>query len=87
MSGECSSSMVTMSEREGLFDPAFCAFIVRNVSIVAVGGTTVSGSVGPDVTGSPCGMVRMSVCVGSAEEEASIGSMPCRADFPESESG
>ncbi len=69
--------MVTMSEREGLFDPVLCALIVRNVSIVAVGGTAVGGIVGPVVTGSPCGMVRMSVCVGSAGGRPLSG--PCLA--------
>ena len=45
------------------------------------------GSAGPAVTGSPCGMMRMSLCVESAEEEASIGSMPCRVDFVEGVGG
>ncbi len=57
------------------------------MSIVAVGGTTVGGSVCPVVTGSPCGLVRMSLCVGPAKGEASIGPMPCRADFPEGVDG
>jgi len=83
MSGEWLSSMVTMSEREGLFVIAFCAFIVRNVRIVDVGGTSVGVSSGPAVTSSPCEMVRVSMCVVPAEEEASIGSMPCRVAFPE----
>ncbi len=35
-SGEWSSRMVTMSKREGLLGPAFCAFIVRSVRVVDV---------------------------------------------------
>ena len=87
MSGERSSSMVTMSEREGLFVPAFCALNMRNVRIVDVGGTSVGGSSGSVVTSSPCEMVRVSMCIVPAEEEASIGYMPCRVDFPEDVGG
>ncbi len=76
-----------MSEREGLFIPAFCALVVRNMRIVVVGGTTAGDSTNPAVTGSPCGMVRMSLCIGPAEEEAFIGFMPCWVGFPEGVGG
>ena len=55
------SNMVTMSERKGLFVPAFCALIMRNVSIVDVGGTSVGVGSGSIVVGSPCGVVRLSM--------------------------
>ncbi len=42
MSREWSSSMGTISDREGLFAPAFCALIVRSVRLVAVGRATLS---------------------------------------------
>ena len=87
MSREWSSSMVTMSEREGLFVPAFCALIVKNVRIVFAGGTAVGGSAGFDMSGSPSGERKMSLCVGPSEEEAFIGSMPCRVGFPEGVGG
>jgi len=67
MSGKWPSSIATMSEREGLFVPAFCALIVRNLRIMDVGGTSVGGSSGPVVAGSPCEMVRVFVCVVRAE--------------------
>ena len=38
MSGEWSSSKVTIPEREGLFAPAVCALIVIKVRIVYDGG-------------------------------------------------
>ena len=37
MSREWSSSIVTISAREGLFAPAFCALIVRRVRLVVRG--------------------------------------------------
>ncbi len=42
MSREWSSSIVTISDREGLFAPAFCALIVRSVSVVAVKGAALN---------------------------------------------
>ena len=51
MSGEWSTGLVTMSEREGMFVPAFCALIVRNVRIVNVGGTSAGVGSGPIVVG------------------------------------
>ena len=33
--------------------------------------------------GSPCEVVMVFMCISPAEEEASIGSKPCRFDFPE----
>ena len=53
--------MVTMSEREGLFIPAFWALIVRNERLVDVGGTSVGVSSGPVWVGSPCGVVWLSM--------------------------
>ena len=35
------------------------------------------------VTGFPCEMVRVSMCIVPAEEETSIVSKLCRVDFPE----
>jgi len=66
MSGEWPSSMVTMSEREGLFAPAFCAFIVSSVRLVVVGGATAGDCACPALTCAPCGVVGMSVYVGLA---------------------
>ena len=80
MSGECSASMVTMSEREGLFAPAFCALIVRSVRLVAVRGADASDCACPAMTCAPCGVVVVSVDVGLAEGETSARSLPCWVD-------
>jgi len=82
MSGEWLSSMLTMSEREGLFAPAFCALIVRRVRFVSVGGAAASVSTCPVVPWAPGGMVGVSVDVGLAEGEASLGSLPSWVDVP-----
>jgi len=82
MSGEWSSSMVTMSEREGLFAPAFCAFIVRSVRLVVVRGAAAGDCACPALTRVPCGVVGKSVYVGLAESEASVRSLPCWVDIP-----
>ena len=82
MSGEWSSSMLTMSEREGLFAPAFCAFIVRRVRFVSVGGVTASVCTCLVVPWAPGGMVGVSVNLGLAEGEASLGSLPCWINVP-----
>ena len=82
MSGECSESMVTMSEREGLFAPAFCALIVRSVRLVDVGGAAASDCTCPALTCAPCGVVGVSVYVGLVESEASVGSLPCWVNTP-----
>ena len=44
ISGAWSSSIVTMSEREGLFIPDIWALIVRNERLVDVGGALVGVS-------------------------------------------
>ena len=82
MSGEWSSRMVTMSEREGLLAPAFCALSVRSVRSVAVGGAAAGDCACPALTCVPCGVVGMSVYVGIAEIEAHVWSMPCWEDIP-----
>ncbi len=71
MSGDWSSSMVTMSEREGLFAPAFCALIVRRVRLVADEGAATSDCECSAVSYAPFGVVIVSMCVGLAEDEAS----------------
>jgi hypothetical protein len=70
-SRDWSSSMVTMSEREGLFAPAFCALIVRSVRIMADGGTTMGDCECSALSCAPFWVVILSLCVGLAEDEAS----------------
>jgi hypothetical protein len=53
--------MVTMSEREGLLVPAFCALIVRRVRIVLAKASAMGGT-GPDVEGFPSEPVKAVVC-------------------------
>ena len=67
--------MVTMSDREGLSAPAFCALIVRSVRLVAVGGAAASDCARLAMTCAPCEVV-VSVDVGLAGEEASVRSLP-----------
>ena len=73
MSGEWSSIILTRSVREGLFAPAFCALIVRNVRIVVVGGATASGCLGLVLTWSFCGIVEMSPYVCPSVEGVALG--------------
>ena len=80
MSGEWSSSMVTVSDREGLFAPAFCALIVRSVRIVAAMGAAVSDCSCLVMSCVPCEVIG-SVDVGLARDEASVGSWPCWVGF------
>ena len=75
MSGEWASSIVTTSAREGLFAPAFCAFIVRRVRLV-VGGAALGDSA--------CLSKSCVTCVGTgysglgrAVSEAIVGTIPC----------
>ena len=82
MSGEWSSSMLTMSEREGLFAPAFCVLIVRNVRLVPVGGGTAIDRSCSSMAFAPCGVVEVSVYVGLVEGEGSVRSVPCWVDIP-----
>ncbi len=53
--------MVTMSEREGLLDPAFCALIVRRVRIVLVEASAMGGT-GLDVESFPTEPVKAVEC-------------------------
>ena len=62
----------TMSVREGLFAPAFCALIVRNVRIDAVGGASTGGCLGLVLTCSFFGIVEMSPYVGPSVEGAAL---------------
>ena len=63
-----------MSEREGLFGPAFYALIVRNVRVVFV-EKTAEGGVAPHVVSvSLNGEREMSLCVGLWEECTLFGS-------------
>ena len=81
-SGEWSSRMVTMSERDGLFGPALCALIVRNVRVVFVEGTTVD-SVAPTVVSvSPGGERGMSLSVVFSEGGTMFGLISCRVGMP-----
>jgi hypothetical protein len=82
MSGEWSSRMVMMSEREGLLAPVFCALSVRSVRSVAVGGAASDYCACPALTCVPCGVVGMSVYVGLTVVEAHVWSMPCWVDIP-----
>ena len=72
MSGEWSSNIWTMSVREGLFAPAFCAFSVRilirtvSASATALGGcSTPSGRSAPGMVGG-----------GSWRGESGVGVVP-----------
>ena len=49
--------MVTISDREGLFAPAFCAFILRSVRLVAVGGGSGEFCACLAMTCAPCEVV------------------------------
>ena len=69
MSGEWSSSMVTISDREGLFVPAFCALIVRSVRVVAAGVAAASDCACLAMSCGPCEVI-VSVNVGLAGGEA-----------------
>jgi hypothetical protein len=82
MSREWYSRMVTMSEREELLAPAFCALSVRSVRSVAVGGAATGDCACPALTCVPYGVVGMSVYVGLAVIEAHVWSMPCWVDIP-----
>ena len=73
--------MVTISVREGLFAPAFCALIVRSVRLVAVGGAAASECACLAMRCVPCEAIG-SVDVGLAGGEASVGSLPCWVGFP-----
>ncbi len=61
--GEWSSRMVTMSEREGLLGPAFCAFIVRNVRVVNVKRAAGVDAAAPVVSVSPAVEGEVSLCI------------------------
>ncbi len=56
-SGEWSSRMDIMSDREGLLGPAFCAFIVRNVRVVDVKRAAGVDAAAPVVLVSPVGVM------------------------------
>ncbi len=76
MFGEWSSRMVTMSEREGLLAPTFCALSVRIVRSVVVGGAAAGDWVCPALTCMPCGVVGMFMYVGFAVSEALVWAIP-----------
>ncbi len=76
MSREWSSRMVTMSEREGLLAPAFCALSVSSVKFVAVGRAAAGDWACPSLRYVPCGVVRVSVDVGLAVGEARVCVIP-----------
>ncbi len=76
--------MVTMSEREGLFGPAFYALSVRNVRVVFVVGTTIGGVAPTVVSVSPGGERGTALCVGFSEEGTLFGSTSFRGVIPES---
>jgi hypothetical protein len=82
MYGEWSSSMLTMSAREGLFAPAFCALIVRSVRSVADGGAAASDCECSAMSCAPFGVVIVSVCVGLDEGEASAWLLQCWVGTP-----
>ncbi len=75
MSGEWSSSMLSMPVGEGLFAPDFWALMVRNVRVVVVGKTSAGCCSGPVLTCSSCGTVVL-LHVRTPVEEASIGHAP-----------
>ncbi len=77
MSGEWSSSMLSMPVREGLFAPAFWALMVKNVRLVVVGKTSAGGCSGPVLTWSSCGTV-VSLHVRTPVGEACIRYAPGR---------
>ena len=68
--------MGTISEREGLLAPAFCALSVRSVRSVAVGGAATGNSACPSLACVPYGVVGESVSVGLAALEARVCWMP-----------
>ena len=76
-----------MPVREGLFASAFCALIVSNVRIVAVGGTTTCGCSGLVFTWSSRGMVVVSPSVIPAVEGAALGWAFFWVDCPDNEGG
>jgi hypothetical protein len=76
MSGEWSSIMVTMPEREGLLAPAFCALSVSIVNFIAVGRAAASDWACPSLTCVPCGVFRVSVDGGLAVGEARVCAIP-----------
>ncbi len=82
MFGDWSSSMVTMSEWEGLFAPAFCASIVRSVRLVADGGAATSDCECSALSCTPFGVVIVSVCVGLDGDEASAWYLQCWVGTP-----
>ena len=86
MSGEWSSSMVTISDREGLFAPAFCALIVRSVRIVAAGGAAVGDCACFSMRCVTRGVIG-SVDVGFAGGKAPVGSLLCWVGFPSGVAG
>ena len=73
-SGVCSSMIVTMSVREGLCGPAFCALIVRNVREVFVEATAKGKVVSPGVSVLNGEERWLSVWVGPWEEGIQLGS-------------
>ncbi len=76
MSGECSSRTVTISEREGLLAPAFCALSVSSVKFVAVGRAASGDRACPSLACVPCGEVRVYVDGGLEVGEARVCAIP-----------
>ena len=70
-----------MSEREGLFGPAFCALSVRNMRVVFVEETTVGGAASAMSSVFP-GRGRMSLGVALSEGDTKFGSISCRVNIP-----